>query len=164
MSIKQSFTIEINKEADSTKKMLERVPAEQFDWKPHEKSMTLKALATHVAHLESWPALVITTDELDFQNNTLERPKINTTQDLVDLSEKGRYESLQALENMDVEKMKDIWTLRNGEQILIELPKIGVLRGMCLNHLVHHRGQLSVYLRLLNVPVPGMYGPSADEH
>lgn len=149
-------------EAASTRKMLEVIPADKFDWKPHEKSMSLKRLSLHVAEMSNWPTIVVTEDELDFQKD-YQLPTVASTQDLLDIHEKGVEKAVAAIQTMSEEDIMKPWTLRNGEHIIFQLPKIAVLRGMCFNHIYHHRGQLSVFLRLLDVKVPGMYGPSADE-
>lgn len=163
MKILEALIAEIDQEAQSTKKILERVPADKFDWQPHEKSMDLKRLATHVAHLSFWPELVVKTDELDFADNNMENPKIESTKDLIDLWKKGTEASKAALKSMGESDLKKTWTLREGETVYLEAPKYNVIRQMSMNHLYHHRAQLGVYLRLLDIPIPGMYGPSADE-
>ncbi len=163
MTLIDKLITEIEEEASNTKRMLECVPADKFDWQPHEKSMTLKQLATHVAHLSSWPELVLQTKELDFANNDLETPQIEHTTDLVTLLQKGAKASVSALQNAAKKDLEEAWVLRNGDVVLLNNTKYEVIRSMSVNHLIHHRGQLSVYLRLLDIPIPGMYGPSADD-
>jgi uncharacterized damage-inducible protein DinB len=163
MDIKQGLINELSMEAANTRKMLEVIPADKFDWKPHEKSMSLKRLSIHVAELSNWPVVVVNEDELDFTKMDYQSPTVASTQDLLDIHEKGVEQAVAAIRAMPEEDMMKPWTLRNGEHIIFQLPKIAVLRGMCFNHIYHHRGQLSVFLRLLDVKVPGMYGPSADE-
>ncbi|HET8573257.1 MAG TPA: DinB family protein [Edaphocola sp.] len=163
MTLISSLIAEIGHEASNTEKMLARVPADKFDWRPHEKSMTLKHLAAHVADLAGWPAFIVKTQFLDFANNNLERPVVESTEDLLALLKKGTEESVEALKNVTEEDLEGNWILRNGEHIIIDMPKAAVIRNMALNHIYHHRAQLGVYLRLLDVPVPGMYGPSADD-
>lgn len=163
MTINQALINELQLEAASTRKMLEAVPAEKFDWKPHEKSMTLRRLATHVAELAKWPKLIVSQSALDIAARTLDATEINTTQDLLDLHEKAVAESVQMLGTASDEQLMELWTLRKGDHVVFQLPKVAVLRGMCYNHTYHHRGQLSVFLRLLDVKVPGIYGPSADD-
>lgn len=163
MSQLQALVTEIQQEGENSKKILERIPEDKFDWKPHEKSMRLKSLATHIAQLAGWPGLVVTTEELDFQKGGLNTPEINSTEDLIRYLEAGVQASIEALQNTTVEALNENWILRSGDQVIFEMPKIAVIRGMSMNHLIHHRGQLSVYLRLLDIPVRGMYGPSADE-
>jgi uncharacterized damage-inducible protein DinB len=155
---------ELKGEAAKTRKMLALVPvSEKADWAPHAKSMKLGRLALHVAELAGWAGWTITTDELDFSKNYTPTPTPKTTEELLAIHDKKVEESLKALENVTDEELSKPWTLRNGAEIYFTLPKKVVVRDMCYNHIVHHRGQLSVYLRLLNIPIPGMYGPSADE-
>lgn len=163
MSLNQALIAELKQEAASTRKMLERVPTEHLGWRPHEKSMTLRSLAGHVAELTGWTAMTVHTDELDFAATAYTPPAVESTEDLLKIHDEHLEKAVAALENISEEDLNKIWTLRNGEQIFLQQPKKVVLRGMCYNHVYHHRGQLSVFLRLLNVPVPGMYGPSADE-
>jgi len=163
MTLNESLIAEIKQEAMNTRKMLEKVPAEQFDYKPHEKSMSLKSLSTHIADLFGWTSYVLLTDKLDFQNNDLKSPEINSTQDLLDHLDVQTNASIAALTNAEEAIYNENWVLCSGDYIILDLPRATVLRSMCLSHIYHHRGQLSVYLRLLNIPIPGMYGPSADE-
>lgn len=163
MAINQAFLGELDQEARTTRKLLERVPADKFDWKPHEKSMTMGQLATHIADMYTWYSGTMDADELDFAAG-YKMPSAGTTEELLEMFDKNveaANESLQRAEQ-DENFRKD-WTLRNGEQLYFKLPKAAVLRTMVANHIVHHRGQLSLYLRLNDIPVPSMYGPSADE-
>lgn len=154
---------ELEHEANTTRKVLERIPAEIFDYKPHEKSMTMSRLATHVAEMVNWITVTCTTSELDFaaEDNKPFEPK--TTEELVEFLNKNVAEALEALKNTSDEEMHEDWTLKNGETVYFTMPKIATLRTFCFNHIWHHRGQLSVYLRLNDIPVPEIYGPSADE-
>ncbi|MBZ5856220.1 DinB family protein [Flavihumibacter profundi] len=154
---------EFKQESANTRKMLERVPQEHFDWKPHEKSMTLKRLALHVAEMTRWATITIKQDELDFSADYPKTPPINHTEDILSLFDQLKAEALEALENVTDEELGRNWTLKNGSHVFFTLPKGAVLRSMVFNHIIHHRGQLSVYLRMNNVAVPGLYGPSADE-
>lgn len=164
MNLTQLFLAELKQEAQNTKRMLEAVPTESLDWKPHEKSMTLGRLAAHTAEMTSWIKLIINDAELDFTKFNYKAPKVETASDILSVFETHLAEAINILENVKEETIYDEkWTLRNGEYIILEQKKHEVIRSMVLNHIVHHRGQLSVYLRLLNIPVPGMYGPSADE-
>lgn len=162
MSLAKKIIAEIQQESISTQKVLERIPTDKFDWKPHEKSMSLKELAVHVVEISGLISLVITKPELDF--SVEKKPlEINSTEELVDFYKKLKQKSIEALENVKAEELNEIWVMRNGEHIIMELPKKEVIKIMALNHAYHHRGQLSVYLRLLDIPVPSIYGPSADE-
>lgn len=162
MSLTSALLAELKQEAATTRKVLERVPESKFDWKPHEKSMSMQRLATHVAEMFSWIKTTVETPELDFAGGY--EPFVpNTNQELLDYFDKHIAEATEALESFSDESMMDNWTLKNGEQVYFTLPKAAVLRTFCFNHIVHHRGQLSVYLRLNDIPVPSIYGPSADE-
>ena len=159
----QSFIEELKHEAASTKKMLERIPVDKFDWKPHEKSRTLGLLAAHVAELPGFLNSILTMDELDFAKGEYKAYHPKTPEELMDLFQERLDEAIETLQNTGDEKMQANFTLRSGAHVIASLPRIIAVRSMALNHIVHHRGQISVYLRLLDIPVPGMYGPSADE-
>lgn len=154
---------ELQQEAATTRKCLERIPAETFGYKPHEKSMTMGRLAMHVAEMTSWATETVTKTELDFAGMDYTPREPQSTEELVEYFDKILGEAIEALKNTSDEAMMEDWTLRNGETVYFTMPRIQVLRGMVFNHIVHHRGQLSVYMRLNDIPVPGIYGPSADE-
>ena len=162
MTIIKSLSKELETEAATTRKMLERVPNDKYDWKPHEKSMTIKRLATHIAELPSWIGITLNTDELDFAKNPYTLPDISNTAQLLNYFEKNLTEGKAELAKAREEQLSQPWTLRNGEKIYNTSPKSDVIR-MTYCQVVHHRAQLGVYLRLLNIPIPGSYGPSADE-
>jgi len=159
----QTLAAELKHEATATRKMLERVPADKFEWSPHDKSMSLGRLATHVAEVPQWVSPTVTQEELDFGKNDYKPANLNTPNELIEAFDKGLNEALDALQNVSDEDLMQTWTLRNGEEIILAMPRAAVLRSMVLNHLIHHRGQLSVYLRLQDVSLPGVYGPTADE-
>ncbi len=156
------FLQELDKEAVTTRKMLERVPNDKYDWKPHEKSMSIRQLATHIAELPAWVSMALTTDELDFAKNEYNPKSINNTSDLVAYFESALTDGKSQLQRATEDQLDQQWTLRNGEQVYDISPKSDVIR-MTYSQIIHHRAQLGVYLRLLNVPIPGSYGPSADE-
>jgi uncharacterized damage-inducible protein DinB len=162
MTFIEFFKKQFIAEAETTRKMLSRVPDDKLDYKPHEKSMVMKSLVTHLADLPGWVHFTLTTDELDFQK-AYEQPEITNNKQLMEYFEKRSKEGLSALVAENEKEMDKPWTLRNGETIYATNPKIDVLR-MSLSQQIHHRAQLGVYLRLLNVPIPGSYGPSADEN
>lgn len=162
MTILQFFSNQLEQEAVTTRKMLERVPAHNYDWQPHEKSMSLKRLATHVAELPSWIGLALNTSELDFSKGDYKPVEIQNTTELVFYFEKNFTEGRNELANAKEHQLEEPWTLRNGNEVYNVSPKADVIR-MSLSQLIHHRAQLGVYLRLLNIPIPGSYGPSADE-
>jgi len=162
MNIKELLINELQQEAVSTHKMLSRVPLDKFTWKPHAKSMEIGQLAIHIAGLIGWVRFVVNSDELNLEN--VKHPEAKSIEELLQLLENEKEKTIQALQNADEnDLLNGEWTLRHGENIFFKLPKINVIRMMSLNHLYHHRGQLSVYLRLLDIPVPATYGPSADE-
>ena len=162
MARKDGLISELQHEAATTRKVLERIPAETFDWKPHEKSMTMGQLSAHVADMFSWVSATLDTDGLDFAAG-YNQPNPATTEELTALFDKNVAAATASLQKTDDENFMQNWTLRSGEQVFFTMMKIQVLRGMVMNHIIHHRGQLSVYLRMNDIPVPGMYGPSADE-
>ena len=162
MTFTESFLNELKQEAVTTRKMLERVPADLFHWQPHPKSMTLKQLATHVAELPTWIKLVINTKELDFATNPYQPVPLTNEQDLLAYFQQSLTEGENALAQVNDEQLTDRWVLRSGETIYSDELKRDFLR-QCFCQVVHHRAQLGVYLRLLDIPIPGSYGPSADE-
>lgn len=153
---------ELEKEAVTTRKMLSRVPADKFDWKPHEKSMTMKTLATHVAELPTWIGMVLNADELDFEKSPYKPVDVKSTEELVKHFEQSLQDGRKQIAAGREEVLDKQWTLRSGDTIFTAEPKRDFLR-MTFSQIIHHRAQLGVYLRLLNIPIPGSYGPSADE-
>jgi uncharacterized damage-inducible protein DinB len=162
MSVKKGIIMELQFESASTKKILDRVPLEHITWKPHEKSMTLQRLATHIAELPGWITRTINSDEMNIGGD-FKPTLLPNAQEITALYEKNLQEAIETLENADEALLDKPWTLKKGEHTIFTFPKKVIIRNMAMNHLVHHRGQLSVFLRLLDVPIPGMYGPSADE-
>lgn len=163
MTLNESLWAELQQEAASTRKILERVPFEKGDFKPHEKSMTLKGLAKHIAEISGWWKECLVQDVLDFAEGDYTPKAIDSLEEILALHDKNIAQAEQILKDTPESEFAKPWTMRNGEQIYFTMPKAAVVRTWCLNHLYHHRGQLTVYLRLLEVPVPGMYGPTADE-
>lgn len=162
MDIIKMLIDEMNQEGNITRKMLGRVPADKFGWKPHEKSMTMKQLAVHIAELPAWVSMAVNSDELDFESTPYIPTDVNSTEDLVELHEKSLKNGIDSLKTTSVEVLQNPWVLRSGTHILSTSTKMGIIR-MAFNQITHHRAQLGVYLRLLNIPIPGSYGPSADE-
>ena len=163
MELNKQLIAELQMEAANTRKMLERIPLEKGDYKPHEKSMTLGRLATHVAELAGWVAFTMDQDGLDFSKMEYKPVIAQTTEELLAIHDENVAKATKSLENASPADFGNMWTLRNGETVHFSLPKAAVVRSFAFSHLYHHRGQLSVYLRLLDVPVPGMYGPTADD-
>ena len=153
---------ELENEAITTRKMLALVPAAKFDWKPHPKSMVMMNLATHIAELPTWISMVLTTDELDFAANEYKPTIVKDNAELMELFEKSLNEARAQLAVGIEDSLGNEWILRMGEQILSKGSKYDMIRH-ALSQVIHHRAQLGVYLRLLDIPIPGSYGPSADE-
>jgi len=161
--LNQVFIAEVKHEAAATKRILERVPEGKFDWKPHEKSMTLGRLTSHVAELPGFLNSILTMDEFDFAKGHYKASHATTPEELLNVFQQKLDEVIQTLQDTSDEKMQQNFTLRSGDHVIATVPRMVAVRSMALNHIIHHRGQIAVYLRLLDVPVPGMYGPSADE-
>lgn len=153
---------EMEGEAQTTRKMLACIPDDKYDWKPHPKNMPVRSLSTHLAELLSWVKLALTTDELDFAKEKYDPYPVKNTADLLQYFEKNYEEGKKYLSQAKDEDLLPDWTLRNGDQIYSVFTKGETIRhAFC--QIVHHRAQLGMYLRLLDIPIPGSYGPSADE-
>lgn len=161
--IATAFLNELENEARVTRSCLERVPAEKFDWKPHEKSMTMGRLATHCAEMFGWTKETLKQDELDFATADYKPFEPKTNEELLAFFDDHIAKAKIILGGTPDETFMTDWTMRNGEQVYMTMPKVAVMRAFVMNHIIHHRGQLSVYLRLNDIPVPSIYGPSADE-
>lgn len=162
MAIADALVPEFDHEMTTTRKLLERLPEEKFDWKPHEKSFSLGALATHLANLPSWGAETLNKSEIDIGGNQPANAVPSKAELLANFDKHVAATRAALTAKTDAELMA-VWSLKRDARTLFTMPKTVVWRSFVLNHLVHHRGQLSVYLRLLDVPVPSIYGPSADE-
>lgn len=163
MAIKDALIAELKHESGLTKKMLERVPLENKEWRPHEKSMTVGRLATHIAEIPHWISEIIGRDVFNFADRPYNPRTAASSEELMDIFQTNIDNSIAALEKATDEDLNQTWTIKRGDHVIMQTPKKVAIRGWAYSHLYHHRGQLSVYLRLLDVPVPGMYGPSADE-
>ncbi len=166
MSLKDTILPEFDMEMDATRRTLERVPDDKFDWKPHDKSGTLGWLSGHVANIPQWAVMTMKQDSLDLAPagaSPRVPPKPASRKEVLDSFDKNRAEARAALVAGDDAAFAKPWALLMGGKQLFSEPRSAVLRRMVFNHIIHHRGQLTVYLRLLNVPVPALYGPSADE-
>ncbi|HEY0780518.1 MAG TPA: DinB family protein [Gemmatirosa sp.] len=154
---------DLDAEFAATRRLLERFPAEHADFKPHEKSMSLAVLASHVATLPQFAALMLNSDEHDMAA-TPSKPEVGrTAAELLAMFDRSSAAAREAVANAEHGRLGDRWKLRMGEMVFIDDRRGKVLRQHLVSHAAHHRGQLTVYYRLLGVPVPGMYGPSADE-
>ena len=162
MSIAQMLLPEFDHEMANTRKMLERVPDGKFDYKPHAKSMTLGRLAAHTCEIPSYASATLRFERMDFTGD--EKPFSPTTRkEILDAFDKHVAESREMLSKATDEELMKTWTLTYKGNQIFSMPRAAVLRTMVMNHLIHHRSQLGVYLRLNNIEIPGMYGPSADE-
>ncbi len=153
---------ELDYEVEVARKFLRLIPDDKFDWKPHPKSTAMQQLAVHIAELPSWITMGLTTTELDFATSPYSPPPVNANSDLLDILEHSYESGKNSLAKATEEELLPNWTLRNGEQIYSVMTKYELIR-LTLNQVTHHRAQLGVYLRILNIPIPGSYGPSADE-
>ena len=165
MTMTEQFLAQLEAEADRTKRALERVPEGRDDWKPHEKSMPLGRLAMLVARMPSWIAMIINRDDLDLKpagGSNFSQEPLRTPAALVQAVQEGTVEARSALRNATEEHLMKPWRLLVGGNVVSEEKRYVVLRDT-FAHLAHHRGQLTVYLRLNDIPVPAIYGPSADE-
>ena len=155
---------EYDRETGTTRRVLNRVPEEAFGWKPHARSMTLGALAAHVAALPTWTAHVMNADSFDIETTQVDYDAHPTSSAvLVATFGTNVARARDLLRNRSDAELRQPWTLKRGSRDIFTLPRIAMLRYFVLNHLIHHRGQLSVYLRQQDVAVPAIYGPSADE-
>ncbi|MEN8144433.1 MAG: DinB family protein [Gemmatimonadota bacterium] len=166
MGLAQALLPEFDAEMAKTRAILERLPEDKFDWQPHEKSTNLVGLATHITNLPSWVSMVLERDELDINPPDGDSPHVEPIASVADAlarfdkNASGGRESLSSAED---EVFYQPWSLLNGGENIFTAPKVGVLRSFVMNHLIHHRAQLGVYLRMNDVPLPSVYGPSADE-
>jgi uncharacterized damage-inducible protein DinB len=166
MTISESLLPEFDQEMANTRKVLERVPHDKYDWKPHPKSFSFGGLAAHVANMADWATLTLQQDSFDYAPPgapPYETPKFASTEQLVAAFDKSVAQGRAALLASDDSKMLAPWSLMAGGKTVMTMPRVAVVRSFVMNHIVHHRGQLTVYLRLNDLAVPGMYGPSADE-
>jgi uncharacterized damage-inducible protein DinB len=162
-SFKDLLFHDLPRELLITRRVLEALPADKFNWQPHEKSMSLMGLGIHVATLPEWIHQSLAADVLDFKNAPRPPREVASTAELVALFDKHVAELNRTVANFDIEKFNDTWSMKNGDQVFTAQPRIKVYRTWSLNHLVHHRGQLALYLRLLNVKVPTIYFNTADD-
>jgi uncharacterized damage-inducible protein DinB len=166
MKLTDLFAAELERESAGTRRALERVPDHRGDWKPHEKSMTLKRLATLVASMPSWVTMMVEHDEMDIiapASASWKPQERDTSRELVELLDQSVGKARAALQKTTDEHLAKPWRFIVAGRVVSEQPRHIMLRDTVFNHLAHHRGQLTVYLRLLGAPVPAIYGPTADE-
>ena len=163
MSFRSLAFGDLDEELAATRRVLERVPEEHLAWKPHEKSFSLGELATHIANLTRWQGSILRQDEFDFALAPPMLRAVGSREELLRMFDEGVTDYRTALGEADDAGMEQPWTLRHGQHVIFSRPRAVVLRSFGLSHMAHHRGQLTVYLRLLGIPVPSVYGPTADE-
>jgi uncharacterized damage-inducible protein DinB len=162
MPFSETLLPEFDEEMKNTRRLLECVPDGKFDYQPHSKSMTLGRLATHVAELPSWTTYTLDQEVLDLQPDF--KPALATSRaELLQIFDKGAAEAREKIAAATDEDWRKIWTFKYAGKTIMSMPRSVVMRSTIMNHLIHHRAQLGVYLRLNEVAFPGMYGPSADE-
>jgi uncharacterized damage-inducible protein DinB len=162
MSSTKEFLQEINDESVVTRKMLERVPADKYDWQPHPKSMSVRQLAGHIAELPGWVSMAFNTTELNFADNVYTPPVWENNEELLALFETNLQSAQSDLQGHTREDLLPQWLLKHGDTVLADMTKGSLIRHS-ISQTIHHRAQLGVFLRLLDIPIPGTYGPSADD-
>jgi uncharacterized damage-inducible protein DinB len=166
MKYSETILPEFDREMASTRKVLERVPEDKLDWRPHPKSNTIGWNANHLAELPGWVEGTLTTPSLDIApagGQSYQSPKLTTRKEILDVFDRNVAAARKAIAAVKDEDMAQSWSLLRTGTPIFTMPRAAVIRGFVLNHMIHHRAVLCVYLRLNNVPVPGMYGPSGDE-
>ncbi|MFJ7405995.1 MULTISPECIES: DinB family protein [unclassified Lysinibacillus] len=161
--VKQLIIGDVTQELSSTRRILERLPEEHMSWRPHEKSMTLGGLATHLINLLNWQIAIFQYQDFDLLTVPLRREALKKRADILDEFDINVGKLGKLLSECDEKTLGEEWTLRHGDHIIRREPRAIAFRTFGISHMVHHRAQLGVYLRLLDIPVPGFYGPSADE-
>ena len=166
MGIGQSMLPEFDHEMANTRKTLQRVPNDKFGWKPHEKSFPMGSLATHLANLPSWTNVAIDREEFDMSpgGQPAKSPECHSTNEVLETFDKNVSAARAAISSVSDDTLFGLWTLLADGNKIFSLPRVAVLRSFVMNHIIHHRAQLGVYLRLNDIPVPSIYGPSADEN
>ena len=162
MTIANQLSQELQQQSVNTKRLLERIPNDKLTWKPHEKSTQIGRLGMHIAEQPNTIVRTLTTREFDMAANPFKPVFPDSTGEILETLDKSLAKAVEAFANASDRDMEAIWTFRRGDQIIYEMPRLAVVRRT-LEHTIHHRGQLTVYLRLLDIPVPGTFGPSADE-
>jgi len=163
MRISESLLPEFDHEMATTRKTLERIPEDKLSWTPHQKSMSLGRLAGHVAELPNFATMTIKTESMDLASGGYQPLTATSQKQVLDAFDKAAAEARAAIAGASDGELMQSWTLLYGGKTIFAMPRVAALRAMMMSHMIHHRGQLSVYLRLNSVPVPSIYGPSADE-
>src|SRR6266849_4639520 len=162
MRLVDSILMEIEQEAQTTRRVLDRIPEDKLAWKPHPKAFSLGQLALHIASVPGSVAAAAVPDTMEAPSFSQPEPK--SRQEVLDTFSKSLESAKETLKKMDDARLTSTWSLTKNGKVLMSVPRIGFIRSILMNHNCHHRGQLSVYLRMLEVPVPSIYGPSADEN
>ena len=166
MALNEALLPEFDQEMAKTRKTLERVPDDKFDWKPHAKSLTVRQLASHLALFPDWMTETLEKASFDYAppgGGGYKPPVINSRKELLEIFDRDLVKAREALKGASDAQLMATWSLLAGGKTIFSMPRIAVLRSMVMNHMIHHRAQLGVYLRLNDIPVPALYGPSADE-
>jgi len=154
---------DLDTELDGTRRVLERIPGDRLAWRPHEKSMSLGELGSHVANLPLWPAMILREDFMDLSQPMPRLEALTSTRGILEKYASTSSKLRERLLGMGDSDLLGPWILRNGDRVLMEMSRAAAVRYWGMNHIIHHRGQLTVYLRQLEVPLPPLYGPTADE-
>lgn len=163
MKLIDALLAEFQYESQLTRNMLERLPDGKFDYKPHEKSMTMGQLANHIGDIPNYVAGTLDVDVLDFADSDYKIPTIATKDELVKAYDENVAKAVESFKRHGDDELLKEWTMKDGDKVYMKMPKAQVLRGFVLNHNVHHRAQLQVYMRMNDIPLPSVYGPTADE-
>jgi uncharacterized damage-inducible protein DinB len=153
---------EMSQEAAATRRLLERVPTQHFTWKPHEKSMSMGRLATHIAEIPGWVSTILDKDGFDIGTSNYTPQTAGSVAEVLSMFDRNVPLAESAIRRQTLDRLSTLWRITKQGQVLLEIPRMGVIRTLLLSHIIHHRGQLSVYLRLKDVPLPSIYGPTAD--
>jgi uncharacterized damage-inducible protein DinB len=163
MNLIDPILAELAHEGATTRRLLERLPQDRLGWQPHQKSMTLGRLATHIAEIPGWVGSIVEKDEFDIGASGYVPPTLGSVAEIIALFDKSVAAATETLKRQGNDRLLAKWQLKKNGKLVVEMPRLGMIRSFLMNHLIHHRGQLSVYLRLQNVPLPSIYGPTADE-
>lgn len=166
MSLSEHLTDQLDLEVAASRRAIAAVPASTLGWRPHDKSWTTLELATHIANLVAWGSMILTTDEIDFASDQMKNwspPKAETVEDAIGILDTHADQLRGLLEGMSDADLQKPWVMRSGDQVFSSESRLHQFSKWVLSHQSHHRGQLTVYLRLNDAPVPGLFGPSADE-
>jgi uncharacterized damage-inducible protein DinB len=162
MKLADSIVAELDNEAQTTKRLLERLPDEKLSWKPHAKSFSLGQLALHIAAVPGSIAAAVTKDTMEAPD--FAQAEAKSRNEVIETFTKSMSAAMATVKSMDDARLNSTWSLTKNGKTILSMPRVAVVRNIMMNHIYHHRGQLSVYLRMLEVPLPSIYGPSADEN